>query len=131
MKFLVEDFSLVDGQSPIPRIAREYGMFVKHIRVEIYPMALKLGLFSDSETSYPASRKFSRADKIATILIEARKMFKTEETKSSRLWAKFSTNVHETLFNLEETLEDAGIFTGQTIMMEVQNEDGTWPRDRQ
>jgi len=127
---LLEDFGMVEGQSSIPRIAREYGMFVKHIRVEIYPMSIKLGRFTDDgETSDLVSRKFSRADKIETVLKEVRKVFNIEDTVEARLWSKYSRNTFEPLFDLEQTIQDSGIYVDQAIMAEMKGEDGTWPRE--
>ena len=45
-----------------------------------------------------------------------------------RLWNKYSSNTFEQLSKLEHTVQDAGLFSGQLIIIEVRNEDGSWPR---
>ena len=45
-----------------------------------------------------------------------------------RLWNKYSSNTFEQLAKLDHTVQDAGLFSGQLIIIEVKNEDGSWPR---
>ena len=46
----------------------------------------------------------------------------------TQLWNKYSSNTYEQLSRLDNTVQDAGLFSGQMIIIEVKNEDGTWPR---
>ncbi len=55
-------YGLRDGQSAIARKVVEHGMFVKHCKVEVYLVELKLCRNSDMETYQ--IRPFSRADNV-------------------------------------------------------------------
>ena len=57
-----------------------------------------------------------------------RKLFNIEEKKEVRLWNKYMSNTYERLSKPENTVQDAGLYPGQVIVIEQQNEDGTWPR---
>ena len=46
----------------------------------------------------------------------------------TRLWNKYTSNTYEQLARLDNTVQDAGLFSGQSIIIEIKNEDGTWPR---
>ena len=46
----------------------------------------------------------------------------------TRLWNKYTSNTYEQLTRLDHTVQDTGLFSGQLIIIEIQNEDGTWPR---
>lgn len=57
-----------------------------------------------------------------------RKQFDISDDKEVRLWNKYMTNTYEHLNKLEQTLQEAGLYSGQIIVIEQKNEDGTWPR---
>ncbi|XP_023332925.1 ubiquitin carboxyl-terminal hydrolase 4 isoform X2 [Eurytemora carolleeae] len=78
-----EQFGLVEGQEPLPRTVREYGLFVKHCRVEVYLTELCLALNSDPENKI--KMKFSKADTIAYIMNEMRREFNIPETAKCRV----------------------------------------------
>ena len=59
---LVEWYGVKDGQSAIARQVVEHGMFVKHCKVEVYLVELKLCRNRDMEACQ--IRPFSRADNI-------------------------------------------------------------------
>ena len=46
----------------------------------------------------------------------------------TRLWNKYSSFAYEQLSRQDITVQDAGLISGQMIIIEVKNEDGTWPR---
>ena len=46
----------------------------------------------------------------------------------TRLWNKYTSNTYEQLSRLDNTVQDAGLFSGQLIIIEIKNEDGSWPR---
>ena len=39
---LVEWYWIAAGSTPIPRVVAEYGLYMKHLKVEVYPWELKL-----------------------------------------------------------------------------------------
>ena len=57
-----------------------------------------------------------------------RQEFNVAEEKEVRLWNRYMTNMYEQLNKKENTLQDAGLYSGQIVVLEQKNEDGTWPR---
>ncbi|KAI1905461.1 hypothetical protein AGOR_G00016430 [Albula goreensis] len=123
---LVNWYGLMDSQEPIARKVIEQGMFVKHCKVEVYLTELKL--CEDSNMDNVVTRCFSKADTIVTIEKEMRKLFRIPDEKETRLWNKYMSNTFEPLSKLSSTVQDAGLFHGQVLVIEQKNEDGTWPR---
>ena len=54
--------------------------------------------------------------------------FSISEDVETRLWNRYISNTYEQLNRLENSVQDAGLFSGQLIIIEQKNEDGTWPR---
>ncbi|XP_063204528.1 ubiquitin carboxyl-terminal hydrolase 4 isoform X4 [Chroicocephalus ridibundus] len=122
---LVTWYGCMDGQQPIVRKVVEYGLFVKHYKVEVYLLELKLCESSDPDNVI--SCHFSKADTVATIEKEMRKLFNIPAEKETRLWNRYTSNTYEQLSKLDSTVQDAGLYQGQVVLIEVKNEDGTWP----
>ncbi|XP_036189464.1 ubiquitin carboxyl-terminal hydrolase 4 isoform X3 [Myotis myotis] len=123
---LINWYGCVEGQQPIVRKVVEYGLFVKHCKVEVYLLELKL--CENSDPTNMRSCHFSKADTIATIEKEMRKLFNIPAERETRLWNKYMSNTYEQLSKLDNTVQDAGLYQGQVLVIEPQNEDGTWPR---
>ncbi|XP_042898820.1 ubiquitin carboxyl-terminal hydrolase 4 isoform X2 [Parasteatoda tepidariorum] len=123
---LVEWYGIVEGQQPIVRKVVEYGMFVKHCKVEVYLLEFKL--CSNSDLEHIISKKFSKSDTIGFIEKEMRTLFNIPDDKETRLWNRYSHNTYEHLSNKDSTVQDAGLYSGQVLIIEEQNDDGTWPR---
>ncbi|KAI1890913.1 hypothetical protein AGOR_G00158490 [Albula goreensis] len=123
---LVRWYGCMEGQRPIVRKVVEYGMFVKHCKVEVY--LLELNLCENSNMENVVTRHFSKADTIDTIEKEMRSLFNIPSGKETRLWNKYMSNTYEQLNKLDSTVQDAGLFQGQVLVIERKNEDGTWPR---
>jgi len=128
-KKLFEWYGLVDGQKPVARKVIEQGMFVKHCKVEVYQLELKLAMYNDPDAENITMRQFSRCETIDYIIDEMKPMFKIKEDKPCRLWNKYMSNTYEELDKTESTLQDVGLYQHQLLVIEPQNEDGTWPRD--
>ncbi|XP_009694331.1 PREDICTED: ubiquitin carboxyl-terminal hydrolase 4-like, partial [Cariama cristata] len=122
---LVMWYGCIDGQQPIVRKVVEYGLFVKHYKVEVYLLELKLCESNDPDNVI--SCHFSKADTVATIEKEMRKLFNIPAEKETRLWNRYMSNTYEQLSKLDSTVQDAGLYQGQVVLIEVKNEDGTWP----
>ncbi|XP_030357259.1 ubiquitin carboxyl-terminal hydrolase 4 isoform X7 [Strigops habroptila] len=122
---LVMWYGCMDEQQPIVRKVVEYGLFVKHYKVEVYLLELKLCESSDPDNVI--SCHFSKADTVATIEKEMRKLFNIPPEKETRLWNRYMSNTYEQLCKLDSTVQDAGLYQGQVVLIEVKNEDGTWP----
>ena len=55
--------------------------------------------------------------------------FRISEDVETRLWKKYThADAYEPLIMLENSVLHAGLSSGQLIIIEQQNEDGTWPR---
>ncbi|XP_071242252.1 ubiquitin carboxyl-terminal hydrolase 15-like isoform X2 [Salvelinus alpinus] len=123
---LVSWYPLMEGQEPISRKVVEQGMFVKHCKVEVYLTELKL--CEDRDMDNVVTRRFSKADTIDTIEKEMRKLFSIPDEKETRLWNKYMSNTFEPLNKPDSTIQDAGLYQGQVLVIEQKNEDGSWPR---
>uniref|UniRef100_A0A8C4HJC2 Ubiquitin carboxyl-terminal hydrolase 4 n=1 Tax=Dicentrarchus labrax TaxID=13489 RepID=A0A8C4HJC2_DICLA len=126
---LVSWYGCLDGQRPIVRKVVEHGMFVKHCKVEVY--LLELNLCENDNMDNVVTRHFSKADTIDTIEKEMRTLFNIPSEKETRLWNKYMSNTYEQLNKPDSTVQDAGLFQGQVLVIERKNEDGTWPRQLQ
>ncbi|TNM88939.1 hypothetical protein fugu_005193 [Takifugu bimaculatus] len=118
--------SFENGSKKGGRMVIEHGMFVKHCKVEVY--LLELNLCENNNMDIAVTRYFSKADTIDTIEKEMRTLFKIPAEKETRLWNKYMSNTYEQLNKPDSTVQDAGLFHGQVLVIEQKNEDGTWPR---
>ncbi|KAG7495009.1 ubiquitin carboxyl-terminal hydrolase 4 [Solea senegalensis] len=123
---LVSWYGCLEGQRPIARKVVEHGMFVKHCKVEVY--LLELNLCENDNMDNVVTRHFSKADTIDIIEKEMRMLFNIPSEKETRLWNKYMSNTYEQLNKPDSTVQDAGLFQGQVLVIERKNEDGTWPR---
>ncbi|KAI4895767.1 hypothetical protein NFI96_024069, partial [Prochilodus magdalenae] len=122
---LISWYGLAEGQKPIARKVVVMGMFVKHYKVEVYLTELNLCEYSDIDNVI--NKSFSKADTIAIIEMEMRRVFGIPDEKETRLWSKYMSNTYN-LWNIpQNTVVDAGLFQGQVLVIEQRNEDGTWP----
>nr|XP_033780173.1 ubiquitin carboxyl-terminal hydrolase 11 isoform X1 [Geotrypetes seraphini] len=94
-------------------------------KVEVYPVELYLCQHSDMDNLLTA--QFSRTDIIDTVLKESRRLFEVPPEEEMRLWVKNSDGSCERLRNVHMTVLDSCLSTGQTVIMESRNKDGTWP----
>uniref|UniRef100_A0A8W4FAH0 Ubiquitin carboxyl-terminal hydrolase n=1 Tax=Sus scrofa TaxID=9823 RepID=A0A8W4FAH0_PIG len=118
---LLNWYGCVEGQQPIVRKVVEHGLFVKHCKVEVYLLELKL--CENSDPTNVLSCHFSKADTIATIEKEMRKLFNIPAERETRLWNRYMSNTYEQLSKLDNTVQDAGLYQGQVLVIEPQNED--------
>uniref|UniRef100_A0A4W6FJE7 Ubiquitin carboxyl-terminal hydrolase n=1 Tax=Lates calcarifer TaxID=8187 RepID=A0A4W6FJE7_LATCA len=118
---LVSWYGLTEGQEPIARKVVEQGMFVKHCKVEVYLTELKL--CEDSNMDNVITRRFSKADTIDMIEKEMRKLFSIPDEKETRLWNRYMSNTFEPLNKPDSTIQDAGLYQGQVLVIEQKNED--------
>lgn len=60
-----------------------------------------------------------------------RKLFAVPDKRAVQLYSCYAAESYEPLQRANDnTLQDAGFYSGQTVAIEVCNEDGTWPRGR-
>ncbi|XP_062923797.1 ubiquitin carboxyl-terminal hydrolase 4 isoform X1 [Mobula hypostoma] len=119
-------YGCIEGQEPIVRKVVEHGMFVKNCKVEVYLLELKL--CENNNMDNVVTRHFSKADTIDTIEKEMRMLFNISVEKETRLWNRYMTNTYEPLNKPDNTVQDAGLYQGQLLVIEQKNEDGSWPR---
>ena len=62
---LVEWYGLLDGSRPIPRKVVEYGLYMRHCRVEVYLLQFKLSL--SWKLSEHTLKRFSRANTVGML----------------------------------------------------------------
>ena len=123
-------------------------MFVKHCRVEVYFIEFELA--HNDDLTKIEKRKFSKADTIGereknkhptpnwplntmlkslgTIAKTLRSLFNVPEESEIRLWNKYTADTYEQLTNMENTVQDQGLYGGQLILIETKNANGEWPR---
>uniref|UniRef100_A0AAX7TCQ7 Ubiquitin carboxyl-terminal hydrolase n=1 Tax=Astatotilapia calliptera TaxID=8154 RepID=A0AAX7TCQ7_ASTCA len=118
---LVSWYGCLEGQRPIVRKVVEHGMFVKHCKVEVY--LLELNLCENDNMDNVVTRHFSKADTIDTIEKEMRTLFNIPSEEETRLWNKYMSNTYEQLNKPDSTVQDAGLFQGQVLVIERKNED--------
>lgn len=61
-----------------------------------------------------------------------RKIFSVPEKRAVQLYCCYGSDSFDQLNRANDsTLQDAGLYAGQSIVIEICNEDGTWLRPRQ
>ena len=60
-----------------------------------------------------------------------KEMFDIPADGEIRLWNNYLNNTYECLSRLgdESTLQDAGFYSGNTVVVETKKEDGSWQRE--
>ena len=61
------------------------------------------------------------------VVLELRTVFTVADNREVRIWHKYMSKQHELLPKWELTIRDSGLFSGQVIVVEEKNADGTWP----
>ena len=126
-------YGLADGSQPICRRVVEFGMFTKHCKVEVYLMEFQLAKLGDKTDGQKTGQKtvtrsFSRSDTIGRLTQVMKDVFDIPEEAECRLWNRCVSTSLELLKNDEESLQEAGLYSGQTILIELKGADGVWPR---
>lgn len=124
---LVNCYGVIEGQPAIARNVVEHGMFVKHCKVEVYLVELKLCHNNDMDSFQV--RSFSRADVISYVEVAMREVFRISVEAETRIWNKYMSNTYELLTSKEQSIQDCGLYNGQVIVIEEKNDDGTWSRE--
>ncbi|XP_060596713.1 E3 ubiquitin-protein ligase TRIM36-like isoform X2 [Ruditapes philippinarum] len=125
-QMLLSWYGLLEGQKPLPRKVIEQGTYSKSLKVEVYLWHLKI--YDDSNPDDVITKHFSRSDTICKLEEVMRREFSIPSDKEVRLWNRFMTNMYEQLTKKHYTLQDAGLYQGQFIVIEQKNPDGSWPR---
>uniref|UniRef100_A0A670Z0C4 Ubiquitin carboxyl-terminal hydrolase n=1 Tax=Pseudonaja textilis TaxID=8673 RepID=A0A670Z0C4_PSETE len=119
---LVSWYGIEHGQ---PAIERKVVDLPSMQKVEVYLVELYLCQHNDVDNHVVT--QFSRMDTIDSVLKEARHQFSVPTEDESRLWVKNADGSYERLRNLQMTVLDACLSSGQIVIMETRSKDGTWP----
>jgi len=62
---------------------------------------------------------------------DIKKIFHIPADREIRLWNNYLNNTYECLARLKDdsTLQDAGFYSGNTVVVETKKEDGSWQRE--
>ncbi|XP_062606543.1 ubiquitin carboxyl-terminal hydrolase 15-like [Saccostrea cucullata] len=104
----------------------EQGMFKKHCKVEVYRLHLYLKKATDQQECI--NKEFSRVDTVESLELAMREEFGLSDDEEVRIWNKYMSNTYEHLSKPEQTLQEAGLYAGQVIVIETRNKNGSWPR---
>lgn len=64
-----------------------------------------------------------------SLVVQMRSIFHTSQDKQIRLWLSYGSTGYQVLNNKwDSTLQDASLYSGQVIVIEFQNDDGTYNR---
>lgn len=125
--FLIQNYGISNSYKEIiQRNVIEQGMFVKHCKVEVYLMSFKLRDLRNQQERIHDS--ISRNTTLESLEILMREMFDIHDNVEVRMWSKYMTNTYEHLNKREQTVQEAGLYSGQIVIIETRNKDGTWPR---
>ena len=71
------------------------------------------------------------ASVVAELKDYAKTIFSIPADREVRLWNNYLNNTYESLARLkdESTLQDAGFYSGNTVVVEMKKEDGSWQRE--
>ena len=108
---LISWYGLTSNSRVIARKVVEHGMYIKHMKVEVYLLEFKLTVHPNID-SFKCHR-FSRGDTVGDLEAILRKEFEVEKDAECRVWHRFMTHTYELLPNLSQTLRDAGLYDGQ------------------
>ncbi|KAM9752836.1 LOW QUALITY PROTEIN: ubiquitin carboxyl-terminal hydrolase 11-like [Menidia menidia] len=120
---LLRWYGLVEGQ---PALERKVVSLAGSLQVEVFLVQLQLCLHSSMEA---APRSFSRLEPLSAVRSAACGAFGVPGGSECRLWVR-SPDSCQRLRNLNLSLMEAGISPGTTVIMEIRNDDGTWPSSR-
>ena len=101
-------YGLSSNSSPIARNVVEHGMYMKHCKLEVYLLELKLTLHPNLNVT--KTRSFSRADTVGDFEAALREEFQVGRDHECRVWYRFMTTTYELLSNSSQTLQDAGLY---------------------
>jgi ubiquitin carboxyl-terminal hydrolase 4/11/15 len=122
---LKEKFGVRPGQPEISRVVVESGMFVKQKKIEVYPLSIDTCLYNAENDV--KKLVISRTKTYDNFLKTIREAFKLNDNQNFRLVIKHADGNTEILNVANDvTLQDSGLYSGQTLVVDVQNIDRSW-----
>ena len=105
-------YGLLEQSTVIARKVVEHGMYMKHLKVEVYLLELKLIIHPNINNFKLHS--FSRGDTVGYLEAVLKQEFEVEENTECHVWHNiFMTHTYEPLPNCSQTLQDAHLYSGQ------------------
>ena len=104
-------YGLSQNSTVIARKVLLHGMYVKHLKVEVYLLEFKLTIHPNLNKF--KFRGFSRDDIVSDLEAVMKEEFNIERDAECRVWHRFMTDKYELLSNSSQTLQDAGLYNGQ------------------
>lgn len=89
----------------------------------IHRLSLAFKTLSNPNTSKTIQFSF-----LGSLALVMRDLFDIPDDVEVRLWNKYMSNAYEQLNRHEHTLQEVGLYSGQIVIIEERNKDGTWPR---
>ncbi len=123
-------YTLAIGQEPIGRKVVDQGLLSSYLGIEIYLTELKVARYPEVEKTISLS--FSKTDSLENVEQAFRKAFRVPDSQPVRLLNRLDGNqTYEELAQKKQSIQELSLTSSQTIVGEVRNEDGTWPRKTQ
>ena len=104
-------YGLSRNSRSIARKVVAHGMYMKHIKVEVYLLEFKLSVHPNLNVAKIHS--FSRADTVGDLEAAIREEFQVDQAVECRVWHRFMTHTYELLSISSQTVQDAGLYNGQ------------------
>ena len=92
---------------------------------------MELSLVESSNGEDVRKKRFRFSDTLRFLDNMMKAEFNINQDAEARIWRKghFDPNSLTLLNDLDKTLEDLWLLSGQQLIIEVKNDDGTWPKD--
>ena len=107
-------YGLLEQSTVIARKVVEHGMYMKHQKVEVYLLELKLTIHPNIDNFKLHS--FSRVETVEYLEAVLKKEFEVEEDTECRVWHMLLT--YELLSNRSQTLQEVGLYNEQVVKLE-------------
>ena len=104
-------YGLSRDSRPLARKVVEHGMYIKHIKVEVYLLEFKLTVHPNLDIT--KTRSFSQGDTVGDLEAAIREEFQVDQAAECRVWHRFMTHAYELLSNNSQTLYEASLYKGQ------------------
>lgn len=123
---LVERYGVVNNNCIIERkVIETGGLYSKTQTVETYPITLRLKKYDDKDC-HILEESFSKVTSINELERLTKSILSVGNNKKTKIWDAANENNMEKL-DKKLTIEDCSLLSGQLVVLEVQDDDGSWP----
>jgi ubiquitin carboxyl-terminal hydrolase 4/11/15 len=109
-------YGLEEQSTVIARKVAVHGIYMKHLKVEVFLLEFKLTIHPNIDDFKHHS--FSRGDTVEYLEAVLRKEFEVQEDAECRVWHRFITHTYELLSNRSQALPGAGLHNGQVKLLD-------------